>query len=408
MNAQPKPLRGHQPDYVLALGVFVLLALGLVMMYSISPVLSYKLLGSTTRNYYFFGQMLNIAVGLVGWIVAAKIDYRRWRKLSPLLMLVAVVMLLLLLVPGLSITEKGATRWLKLGPASFQPAELAKLAAILYLAVWFERRKEAIRTFWDGLVPFAVMLAAISFVIVVLQRDMGTMLVLALATSGIYFVAGGKLSHLMALATSALALVWLAIISFPHRVERLSTFLDPSKDPTGQGYHIGQALIAIGSGGIWGLGLGKSIQIYGYLPEAANDSIFAIIAEEFGLLGALVVLGLFGLLAYRGFKIARAAPDSFARLTAVGISLWLFFQAIINIAAMLSLVPLTGIPLPFISYGGSSMLLSLIGTGILLNISKYTIEEVRHAHSGERGRNGWTHFAVAGNGRRVKVARTGS
>jgi cell division protein FtsW len=191
----------------------------------------------------------------------------------------------------------------------------------------------------------------------------------------------------------------------PHRLSRLATFLNPQLDASGTGYHINQALIAIGSGGIFGLGLGKSIQVYGYLPEAANDSIFAIIGEEFGMIGGLAIVVAFGILVYRGLQVARSAPDMFARLTATGIALWLLFQALINIGAMLSLVPLTGIPLPFISYGGTSLIISLFGAGILLNISKYTVREVNDANSRQRRGDSRPYFANPGNQRRVKVAR---
>lgn len=402
---QVKTQRGHQPDYILALGIFVLLGFGLVIMYSISPVLSYKLLGSTSRNYYFFGQILNVGVGLAAWAVASRINYQRWQGWAKLIMVAAIITLVALMVPGLSFEKNGATRWLKLGPASFQPAELLKLATVVYLATWFEKRREAIGTFWDGLMPFAVMLGAAAFVVVVLQRDMGTMLVVAAAATGIYYVAGAKLHHLGALLGSAVALGWLAIITFPHRLERLAAFIDPSKDPTGVGYHINQALIAIGSGGFVGRGLGKSYQIYGYLPEASNDSIFAVIGEEFGFVGSVVLLVVFGLVINRGLKIARTAPDNFSRLLATGITMWFGFQALINIAAMLSLVPLTGIPLPFISYGGSSLVLALIAAGILVNISKYTVNEVADADTRQRGRNSWSYFSSPGNGRRAKVAR---
>jgi cell division protein FtsW len=403
--AETKMGRGHKPDYMLALLVFILLALGLIMIYSISPVLSYNLLGSTSRNYYFYGQLGNIAIGLVFWVAAAAIPYKAWKNWAPLLLLVAIVALVGLMIPGLSFSKNGATRWLRLGPASFQPAELLKLALILYVAAWLERRGTQIRDFWEGLFPFSLMLIGASFVVVVLQRDMGTAMVMAAAAVGMFYAAGVRLTHLTALLSTGLVLGWVAIVTFPHRLSRLTTFLHPASDPSGQGYHISQALIAIGSGGVLGVGLGRSIQIYGYLPEAANDSIFAVIAEEFGLIGSLVIITLFGLLVYRGFKIAKAAPDVFSRMVATGISLWLLFQALINIAAMLSLLPLTGIPLPFISYGGTSMVFSLVGVGILLNISKYTVKEVKDAHSSVRRGNGWSYIANSGNGRRVKVAR---
>lgn len=405
MSQAALEIRAHKPDYVLAMVAFILLAFGLVMIYSISPVLSFKLLGSTKRNFYFFGQLANVAVGLVVWVLAARVNYRMWKRYAPWMLVVAIISVACLAIPELSFTKNGATRWLKLGPLSFQPAEALKLAFIVYLAVWIEKRGEEIRGFWEGLFPFCLMLLSASFVIVVLQRDMGTMMVLALAAMGMFYAGGATYRQLATLLVAGAASGWLAIITFPHRLSRWATFLDPSKDPSGSGYHVTQALIAIGSGGLFGMGLGRSIQVYGYLPEAANDSIFAIIAEEFGLIGSMLLIGLFGLLVYRGLKVAKTAPDQFSRLMAVGISLWLLFQALINIAAMLALVPLTGIPLPFISYGGSSLVFSLIGVGILLNISKYTVKEGKNAHSGERRRYGWAHIANTGNGRRVKAVR---
>jgi len=381
-----KPGRGHKPDYVLLIAVGILLSIGLIMMYSISPVLSYKLFNSTSKNYYFYGQLLNTFVALVVGIVASRIYFPNWKRWSVFLLGVTIASLVLVLLPGLSFTKNGATRWIRLGPASFQPAELLKLTAVIYLAAWFESRRDNMNNWREVLVPFTMMFAAASFVIVVLQRDMGTMMVLAAAVLGLYFVAGAPIKQYGVLITGTLAAGIVAIIAFPHRMERLLVFLDPSKDPTNTGYHISQALIAIGSGGILGRGLGHSYQIYGYLPEAANDSIFAVIGEEFGLLGAILMISLFLIVIQRGLTIAKNAPDHFSRLLALGITLWLGFQAIINIAAMLSLVPLTGIPLPFISYGGSSLMLSLVGIGILLNISKYTKMEVSHANSGERRR----------------------
>ncbi len=402
-------VRAHRIDYVIALAVTILLAVGLVMMYSISPILSHKRGLIADPNYYFFNQLRFMALGVVGWIAATTIPYGVWRKWAPKLLILAVVALAGLMIPGLAQSTNGATRWIQLGPVSVQPAEILKLALILYLAVWFERRQADIRSFWDGVVPFAIMVGAACFVIVVLQRDMGTMAVLLAASIGMFFAAGMKWSHLGGLFGGVGLAMWAAIAMFPHRVERFTTFLDPKcNDPKfalDSSLHVCQALLGVGSGGILGLGLGHSIQVYGYLPEAANDSIYAIIAEEFGLIGSLAIIGLFGILVYRGLKVARAAPDVFSRMVATGISLWLLFQAVINIGAMLSLVPLTGIPLPFISYGGTSLVVSLFGAGILLNISKYTVREVSDANSRQRRGDSRTYIANAGNQRRVKIAR---
>ena len=400
-----RSVRAHHPDYVIALVITILLAIGLVMMYSISPILSHKLTGNADRNYYFVNQIKYVIFGLVAWVVATAVPYTRWRVWAPKFILLAVLGVLALLVPGLSHSSNGATRWIGVGSISVQPAEILKLALILYLAAWFERHQNDIGSLWDGVVPFSIMVGLASFVIVVFQRDMGTMMVLALATIGMYFAAGMRWRHLGAMFAVGGALGWGAVVAFPHRLSRLTTFLDPGKDLTGQGYHINQALIAIGSGGVFGLGLGRSIQVYGYLPEAANDSIFAIIAEEFGLLGSLAIVALFGVLVYRGLQVSRNAPDMFARLAAAGISLWLLFQAMINIGAMLAVLPLTGIPLPFISYGGTSLVISLFAAGILLNISKFTVREASDANSRQRRGDSRSYFAGSGNMRRVKVAR---
>jgi cell division protein FtsW len=405
MNLGGKAARAHHPDYVIALVISILLAIGLVMMYSISPILSHKLVGTSDRNFYFLNQIKYVFVGMVVWIAATAVAYPVWRRWAKHILAIAILGLLALLVPGLAHSSHGATRWLALGQVSVQPAEILKVATILYLAAWFEKRQDDVKSFWDGVVPFSIMVGAACFVIVVLQRDMGTMMVLALVTLSMFFAAGARWRHLGALLAAGGAAAWAAVLVFPHRLSRFMTFLDPTKDVSGQGYHINQALIAIGSGGVLGLGLGHSIQVYGYLPEAANDSIFAIIAEEFGLIGSVAIVVLFGILVYRGLQVARSAPDMFSRLVATGISLWMLFQALINIGAMLSLVPLTGIPLPFISYGGTSLVISLFGAGILLNISKYTVREVSDANSRQRRGDSRPYFANPGNQRRVKVAR---
>jgi cell division protein FtsW len=374
-------------------------------MYSISPILSHSLPGTGNKNYYFMNQIKYVVLGLVVWITVSNIDYRKWRDWAPKLLGVAIIALLFLMVPGISHSQNGATRWIGFGSISVQPAEILKIALILYLAAWFEKRQDELGSLLDGVVPFMIMVGLACFVIVVLQRDMGTAMVLAFAAVGVFFTAGMRWRHFLAVVIAGAAAAWAAVILFPHRLSRIMTFIDPSKAVTGQGYQINQALIAIGSGGIAGLGLGHSIQVYGYLPEAANDSIFAIIGEEFGLIGALAIIALFGILVYRGLEVARTAPDMFSRLVATGISLLMLFQAIINIGAMLALVPLTGIPLPFISYGGTSLVVSLFAAGILLNISKYTVREASDANSRQRRGDSRSYLANPGNQRRVKVAR---
>jgi cell division protein FtsW len=410
LSSSKSVLRAHHPDYGIAIVVTILLALGLVMMYSISPILSHKLPTHAPSNYYFLNQIRYVVLGLLVWVGATAIPYPKWRAWAPKLLGVSVVLLLLLLVPHISASSNGATRWLKLGPVTVQPAEILKVALILYLAAWFEQRGSELKSFWDGVIPFTIMVGAASFVIVVLQRDMGTMLVLALTAIGMFFVAGLRWTHLALLLGAGAGAALAAIAAFPHRVQRVTTFLhlncnDLSKLASSPDYHTCQALIAAGSGGLFGLGLGHSIQVYGYLPESASDSIFAIFAEEFGLLGSLAIIVLFGVLVWRGLQVARQAPDVFGRLVAAGISLWMLWQALINIGAMIALLPLTGIPLPFISSGGTSLVISLLGMGILLNISKYTVREASDANTRGRRGDSRAYLAGAGNSRRVKIAR---
>lgn len=397
--------RAHRGDVAFALTVFILLAFGLIMMYNINPALNQKLGAQAAPVNYFRNQLINVVVGVVAWGFASSIYFKLWRKYAVALLVISIAALLALLVPHLSFTSNGATRWLRLGPLSFQPAELLKLALVVYLAAWFERRQSKLSSWNDGVVPFIVVVGITCITVAVFQRDLGTTLVLALASLGMFYVAGIRLRHLSVLLTGAATAAILAIIAFPHRLSRFTEFLHPGRDASGGGYHIAQALIGIGSGGLFGVGLGKSIQIYGYLPEAPNDSIFAVIGEEFGLIGSLIIIGLFGFLIYRGFEIARKAPDSFSRLVATGLTLLFLFQAFINIAAMLSLVPLTGIPLPFVSYGGSSLVIMMLAAGLLFNISKYTLKEVSYADSRQRGRDRRPRLAGSGNRRRVAPAR---
>lgn len=400
-NTNIMQVRAHRGNYALALSIFILLAFGLIMMYNISPALA----GTGRGSAYFRNQLLYVVLGVAAWATTGAIYYKVWERFAVPFLALSLIATLAVLVPHLGYTALGASRWLHVGPFSFQPAELLKLGLVIYLASWFHKRtRDEIGSMTNAVVPFMVMLGAIGVLIAVIQRDLGTMLVIAGAAFGMFYLAGLRMQHLAILLAGSVGLAWLAIISFPHRLSRFTTFLDPMRDCNGGGYHICQSLIGIGSGGLFGVGLGKSIQIYGYLPEAPNDSIFAVIGEEFGLIGSLILIGLFGLLIYHGFQITRRAPDTFARLAAGGITMIFLFQAFINIGAMLSVVPLTGIPLPFVSYGGSSLIIMMAAAGILFNISKYTLKEVAHADS--RQWRGDSRPRLAGSSNRRRVAGT--
>lgn len=388
-----RTLRKKRADYGFMICVGVLLLLGLIILYSISPILSHKILGDVSRNYFLYNQLLHVGLGLVGFVFASNFYYKRWQGLLKPILIITGLSLLLLMIPALSLTKNGATRWVELGPVSFQPAELMKFSLVLLLAGWFaklnpEEMKNNAKTLW----PMTALLGVIALFVLFLQKDMGTMLVLAGIGVGVFYGAGVSLRQLGILLGIGIGMGVASILVFPHRLERVVTYLTPSQATEEQSYHLNQALIAIGSGGLFGLGIGKSVQVYGYLPEAANDSIFAIIGETFGLVGCAVILAIFGVLIYRGLRIARGAPDRYGQLLVLGIMLWLTAQTAINIAAMIGLVPLTGIPLPFLSYGGTSLVMLMTAMGIVVNVSKYAERRVDEG-STERRRDRRTYNA---------------
>lgn len=350
--------------------VFLLLVFGLVMISSAGVVVSKARFND---EYYFFRHQLFYGVipGLILMYLVQKVNYEFWKKIAVPFFGLAVVLLLLVFVPGLGIKLQGASRWLNLGPISFQPTEMMKLALIVYLASWLEARGRKVKDFMEGLLPFGGIIALVGLLII-LQPDIGTLGAITVIALIMFFVSGAPLRFITALVGAGVFLLLLLIKIEPYRMNRLTSFLNPEIDPQGIGYQITQALIAIGSGGVFGLGLGQSRQKFNYLPEPIGDSIYAIVGEELGIVGASILLILFVLLAMRGLKIAKRAPDKFAGLMAVGISSWIIFQALINIMAIVGLIPLTGITLPFVSYGSTSLVFILIGVGILLNISKYS------------------------------------
>lgn len=400
-------LRAHKPDYLLTFIVMALVAAGLIMLYATGSIVKLSVTGGANgKNTYFTTQLLSFGLGLVVWYIVSKIRYDVWRKYATPIFITSFVLMLFVLIPGLSTATNGATRWLRVGALSFQPVEFFKLGLILYLATWLEKSKEKLGSLTKGLLPFLVILGASTFLAVFIQKDMGSAMVLLGAGMSMLLLSamplwlyGGAMGMFVAGGAAMIA-------AQPYRLARIATFFNHKEDVSASGYHINQALIALGSGGILGKGLGQGLQSYGYLPESTNDSIFAILGEQFGLWGTSIVIGLFATLIYRGLAIVRRAPDDFARLTAVGITAWFGFQALINIAAMLNLIPLTGIPLPFISYGGTSMLASLIAVGILQNISKYTLKEATtDAYRGVGRRDGGTYSADSSSPRRVKATR---
>lgn len=356
-------------DKTLLVVTSTLLIFGLVMIASAGVVY-----GETrfADPYYFFKRQLLYGVlpGLFVLYLLQRIDYHFWKKVAVPAFLVSVVCLLLVFVPGVGSNIYGASRWIQLGPFSFQPSEMAKLATIIYLAAWLESRGTSrIKDVFEGMLPFLGIMGLIGFLIMK-QPDTGTLGVIVLTSFAIFFVSGARIKHLFSMGMLGMLALWILVRIEPYRFNRILAFLDPGADPQGIGYQINQALLAVGSGGIFGLGLGHSRQKFNYLPEPVGDSIFAVIGEEVGIMGAMILVTLFVFLAMRGIKIAKNAPDMFGKLVATGITMWIIMQAFINIGANIALIPLTGIPLPFISYGGTSLLFLMAAIGILLNISK--------------------------------------
>jgi cell division protein FtsW len=363
-------MKGHQPDYILIFIVFFLVVFGLVILSSASVVISQDIFN---QSYYYLKHQLlyGISLGVLGFLICQKINYRYWQKLAFPLLLLSLILLALVFVPNIGYANEQAKRWIVLGPFSMQPFEVVKLTFILYLAALLSKKGESRQVIKASLLPFLIVIGTISL-LVLFQPNMSALVVIFMIACLVYFLAGLKWSYLAAMLGLALVGFFVLIKTAPYRFNRLIVFLHPEIDPQGIGYQIGQTLLAIGSGGLFGLGLGHSIQKWQYLPEVIGDSIFAVVAEELGLIGAAGLIILFILLAWRGLRIAKNAPDKFAYLVAGGITGWLFFQAFINMAAISGLIPLTGLPLPFISYGGSAMAVSLSAIGILVNISKHT------------------------------------
>ena len=366
----------HQADLSILVAVVALAAVGILMVYSSSAMRGYL---NEADTLAFAGPQIQwAALGIVAMVVMMRMDYRVLRVFSIPVYLVALALLVLVLLPPMGplrpISVGGSARWLELGPLpAVHPAEFAKLAVIVYLAHWMAGRGTRIRSLRAGTIPFLLIVAPIS-ALVFKEPDLGTTMVITLTAFTMFFVAGANLLHFAALGVLAAGAV-LAVGLRGYQLERIQAFIDPWSDPLGRGFHTIQGLLALALGGILGAGLGGSRLAAGLsLPNASNDFIFAVIAQEFGFVGASVVVGLFLLLAYAGIRTALGAPDTFGALLAAGITGWLCIQAFINIAVVVVLVPVTGITLPFISDGGSSLIISFAAAGILLSISRETVE----------------------------------
>ncbi len=383
----------HEPEYGILVAIVALAAIGILMVYSSSAMKAF--LSKEADTFAIVGpQIVWAAIGMVAMVVMMRVDYRWLRVASVPLFLIALVGLALVFVPALNIVVGGSARWLKIGPLpAVHPAEFMKLALVIYLAHWFAKRGSAVHGFWSGTVPFLVIVVPV-VVMVLLEPDLGTSSVLGFTAFTMFFLAGANVLHLVAMAVASVPVVAVMFME-GYQVDRITAWLDPWKSPSGLGFHSIQGYLALALGGLLGAGLGESRLAGGlFLPNASNDFIFAIIGEEFGLLGGGLVIVLFLAVGYLGIRTSLGAPDTFGAMLAAGITAWICIQAFINIGVVVGLVPVTGIPLPFVSAGGSSLIVSFAAVGILLSISRETVEKgTWNDAPADRGRgNGRAHL----------------
>jgi len=364
------PMRDHGVDKQLLILLLALIMGGLIIFYSASLGIFAKKGSEVFSNILISQIVFGLICGGVGCVAASYIPYRFWRSYALVLLIATMILAALVFIPGIGGSSGGAKRWIYLGPFSVQPSEFLKLGVVIYFAAFLSKLKGSARSSLQGTIAFGVLMA-VTGALVLMEPDTGTFGIIAIATFAMLVVSGVPWKHVG-------MIVLIGVIGFglfasvkPHVVSRLTTFIHPERDVQGAGYQLKQSLTAVGSGQISGRGFGKSLQKYYYLPEPVGDSIFAVAAEEFGFIGAMSILVAFLLFGARGLVIARRAPDQFSGLVVVGIVILIVTQAFINIASMIGVFPLTGVPLPFISHGGSALLAVLVGVGIVLNISRY-------------------------------------
>lgn len=363
------PLKKSNPDFILIIVTLTLLSIGLIMVYSASAIwATYKFEDSF---YFAKRQVLFAGVGVAAMFFIMNIDYWTWRTWAKVFVIVCFVLLVMVLIPGIGVERNGSRSWIGVGAFSIQPSEFMKLAMIAFLAKYLSERQKYITSFKKGLVP-SLSLVFLAFGMIMLQPDLGTGTVMIGTCIVMIFISGARISHFIGLGLLGVAGFVALVLSAPYRMKRITSFLDPWEDPLGSGFQMIQSLLAIGPGGLFGLGLGQSRQKFFYLPEPQTDFIFAILAEELGFIGGSFIILLFSLLLWRGIRIALGAPDLYGSFLAVGIIAMVAIQVMINIGVVTGLMPVTGITLPFLSYGGSSLTLMLIAIGVLLNISRYS------------------------------------
>lgn len=386
-TTSPRAAKKRVPmDHTLLIVTMVLALVGLVMVFSASAVVAGNRFHDS--GYFLKRQLAWLTFGFVLLHVASRVDYVWWKRLSvPLLGLMALL-LVMVLVPSLGVAAKGARRWLRLGPISIQPAEMVKLVAVIYLAAYLTKKEDLITSFSSGLLPVLFVIGLLSG-LVLLEPDLGTVVVIGLVTIGLLFLGGAQVKHLLGLGLCAVPVVLVLVLGSSYRRQRLLTFLAPWKDASNAGFQITQSFLAFGSGGPFGVGLGEGKQKLFFLPEAHTDFVLALVGEELGLVGTGAIILLFALFVVRGFQIAARARMPFGRYLGIGITLLIGGQALVNAAVATGMLPTKGLTLPFVSYGGSSLVISLLAVGILLNISRdRQAGPQESAGRGGRGRSG--------------------
>jgi cell division protein FtsW len=361
------PASSQRGDRVVLVLAFILIAVGIGMIYSASAVMAQKRFGDST--YFLKRQLLWLAVGMVFLMIFARTDLKTLRSWGVPFLLIGVVALVAVLLPMIGVTVKGARRWLKFGALTIQPAELIKVGVLLYLAHYLAKKGERIEDFRSGFVP-PLLVIGLVLTLIVVEPDLGTAAVIGLVTLALLFIGGARLGHLAMIGLAALPVLYLLIAGVSYRRQRMLSFLDPWSDPEGNGFQVIQSFLALGGGGPFGVGLGEGHQKLFFLPEPHTDFVLSMLGEELGFLGTSIVILLLALFVAKGFMIALAAEDPFGRYLAFGVSFLVAFHTLINVGMISGLLPTKGLPLPFLSYGGSSLVVNMIGTGMLISISR--------------------------------------
>ena len=391
--------RRHKPDYWLLISTITLMLVGLIVLYSIGPAL--VITNGVNANYFAIKQLIAVSLGLVAFFIATRVPLIWWKTTyKPLLIFAALTTLAAIVLPVNP--NYPAHRWVRLGSFSFQSVEVVKFAVIVWIAGFLATKikQGLIKNVRAVFIPLAIALLVMGVIIVGIQSDLGSMGVIVAVMTAMAYVAGLPLKRIVLIAIAIAFLAVIAVVTSPYRLARVETYLHPQSNCQGSGYQARQSLISVGSGGLIGLGLGKSVQAYGYVPEASNDSIFAIFSEKFGFIGAVILVGIFVLLFNHLKNISERLEDDFLRLIVIGVFTWLSTQTLINIGSMIGLFPLKGITLPFISYGGTSIVFSAAAVGLVFQISRYTSGNVVMLNEAKKGNNN-ENF---GNRRRIRGA----